>query len=75
MGEDRNMSKDWIQDEALSADEKRTRFEALNPEPTRGPSPFGGIVAESFSRGSNDVNFLNPGQSGAISAVSAPVPV
>lgn len=31
------MERDWVDDETMSAEETLRRFEALNPEPTRGP--------------------------------------
>jgi hypothetical protein len=31
------MERDWVDDETMSAEETIRRFEALNPEPTRGP--------------------------------------
>ena len=30
------MDRDWVDDETMSAEETLRRFEALNPEPTRG---------------------------------------
>lgn len=33
----REMERDWVDDETMSAEETLGRFEALNPEPTRGP--------------------------------------
>jgi hypothetical protein len=29
--------RDWVEDETMSAEETLRRFEALNPEPARGP--------------------------------------
>ena len=31
------VERDWADDETMSAEETLRRFEALNPEPTRGP--------------------------------------
>ena len=31
------MERDWVDDETMSAEETLRRFEALAPEPTRGP--------------------------------------
>jgi hypothetical protein len=31
------MDRDWVDDETMSAEETLRRFEALSPEPTRGP--------------------------------------
>lgn len=39
------MAKDWVDDENLSREETLRRFEALSPEPTRGPLPGGAVVA------------------------------
>jgi hypothetical protein len=33
------MERDWADDESMSAEETTRRFEALNPQPTRGPKP------------------------------------
>lgn len=32
-----DMPNDWVDDDSLSAEETMARFEALSPEPTRGP--------------------------------------
>jgi hypothetical protein len=40
---------DWVDDDSMSAEETRRRFEALRPEPTTGP-PAGNYV---FSWGSS----------------------
>jgi hypothetical protein len=32
-----SMERDWVDDESMSVEETLRRFEALNPEPTRGP--------------------------------------
>ena len=31
------MERDWVDDETMSVEETLRRFEALNPEPARGP--------------------------------------
>ncbi len=52
------MERDWVDDESMSADETLRRFEALNPEPTRGPRKgehiFVPVTGETTSRGETD---------------------
>lgn len=38
------MTTDWVDDDTTSAAEKLARFEALNPEPARGPYIPGGYM-------------------------------
>lgn len=58
------MSKDWIDDPAISPEEKLQRFQALSPEPTGGPisQSFGSFVASSpsnpFARATRRISTL-----------------
>ncbi|MEO5535253.1 MAG: hypothetical protein ABIR17_09000 [Pseudolysinimonas sp.] len=35
----KRMEKDWLEDDDMSPEETMRRFEALNPQPSRGPRP------------------------------------